>query len=311
MKVVITGGTGQVGQLLKRHFEPDHKVIVIGRSKSADVIQWDGQSLGDWKREFENADVIFNLAGRSVNCRYTNENLKQMMDSRVNSTRLVAEAVAQCQRPPKLWLQMSTATIYSHRFDKANDDFDGEIGGSEKDAPKYWEFSVRIAKNWESELMATDTPNTRRVALRSSMIMSPNRGGIFDTLYGMVQCGLGGSIAGGRQFVSWIHEDDFCASVDSIIKNEDINGPIIIASPNPLPQSEFNKILRTAAGVPIGLPATKWMAKIGAVLLRTDTELIFKSRRVYPKKLLDSGYKFKYAQWENAAKDLINQRKKH
>jgi len=252
---------------------------------------------------------VVNLAGRSVNCRYTDEHLAQMMDSRVESARVIGQAIAACSSPPKLWLQMSTATIYAHRLDAANDDATGILGGSEADVPAYWSFSVKIARNWERALFDAPTPATRKVALRASMIMGPARHGIFDTLYALTRARLGGTIAGGRQYVSWIHEEDFIAALDLLIERADIEGPIIIAAPNPLTQKEFMRALRQAMGITIGLPASAWMAAIGAVFMRTDTELILKSRRVFPSRLLAAGFEFHHPCWAEAAHTLVAARR--
>jgi len=210
LKIVIAGGSGQVGQLLARTFKRhDHQVVVLGRQASAGVMAWDGQSLGDWAQELDGADVVINLAGRSVNCRYTAANMKDMMESRVNSTRVVGQAIELATVPPRVWLQMSTATIYAHRFDAANDEVTGIIGGNEPEVPAYWGYSIQIAQAWEKALDEANTPRTRKVALRTAMVMSADRGGIFDVLLKLVRTGLGGSMAGGKQYMSWIHGDDF------------------------------------------------------------------------------------------------------
>jgi len=253
--------------------------------------------------------VVVNLAGRSVNCRYTQKNMDAMMSSRVASTRAVGLAIAQAARPPRLWLQMSTATIYAHRFDAPNDEASGIIGGSEPDAPSYWRFSIEIAQAWEREQTEAETPRTRKVALRSAMVMSPDPGGIFDILFGLTRRGLGGTMAGGSQFMSWIHERDFVRAIEFLIAREDMSGPVNLAAPNPLPQKEFMAVLRLASGMRVGLPVTKWMAEIGAFFLRTDTELTFKSRRVVPGRLLDAGFAFDFPDWPAAAKDLVARRK--
>ena len=311
MKIVIAGGTGQVGAVLTRALMArGHEVVVISRSgkSQARIVQWDGRTPGPWAGELDGADVVINLAGRSVNCRYSDANLKQMMDSRVDSTRAVGAAIERATKPPRVWLQMSTATIYAHRFDAANDEKTGIIGGAEPDAPKYWSYSIEIAKAWERAQAEANAPHTRKVAMRTAMVMSPDSGGIFDTLHGLVRKRLGGAIAGGRQFVSWVHERDFVRAALFLIEREDFSGAVNIASPNPLPQREFMRALRAAAGVRIGLPATKWMAKIGAFFLRTDTELIFKSRRVVPARLLDAGFTFDFPEWAAAANELTTRR---
>jgi uncharacterized protein (TIGR01777 family) len=309
MKVVIPGGSGQVGQLLARHFiSQNHEVVILCRGaavRTGRTVSWDGQTLGEWASEIDGADVVVNLAGRTVNCRYTKENLQQMMDSRVDSTRIVGQAIENAARPPKLWLQMSTATIYAHRFDAPNDEATGIIGGNEPDVPGYWGYSVEIAKNWEKTLNEANTPSTRRIALRTAMVMSPDREGIFDVMSRLVRFGLSGSAAGGEQFVSWIHDRDFIRAIDYLITHEDMVGPVNIAAPGPLPYNDFMRAMRSSWRMPLGLPAMKWMLEIGAWVMRTDTELVLKSRRVVPGKLLERGFVFDFAEWSTAAEDLV------
>lgn len=313
MKIVIPGGTGQVGTVLARAFVADgHDVVVLGRSPEKvewRTEKWDGKTLGPWAAEIDGADVVINLAGRSVNCRYNDENRRQMMDSRVDSTRVVGEAIAATTTPPKVWLQASTATIYAHRFDAANDDVAGIIGGREADAPDTWNFSIDVATAWERAANEASTPKTRKVLLRSAMTMSPDRGGIFDVMLGLVRKGLGGTAASGKQYISWIHDRDFIRSVYWLIEHEELSGPINIASPNPLPNREFMQIFRKVAGVSIGLPAMEWQLAIGAFFMRTETELILKSRRVVPKLLTDSGFKFDFPDWADACRDLYERRR--
>ena len=268
------------------------------------MVAWDGKTLGAWAEEIDGADVVINLAGRSVNCRYNDANLREMMDSRVDSTRAVGQAIGQAKNPPKVWLQSSTATIYSHRFDAANDDVDGILGGDEPNAPRTWRASNEIAMAWENELAIAETPKTRKIAMRSAMTMSIDKGSVFDVLCGLARHGLGGSLGGGRQYVSWVHEHDFARAVSFLIEREDLSGPINICSPNPLPQKEFMKVLREAVGVPFGLPAAAWMVEIGTWLMRTESELVLKSRRVIPTRLLEAGFEFQYLVWADAAKEL-------
>ncbi len=314
MKIIIPGGTGHVGTVLAREFKRrGDEVVMLSRSSNrpekADwrTVSWDGETLGDWASEIDGADVVINLAGRSVNCRYTPENRKAIMDSRTDSTRIVGEAIRRAKDPPKTWLQMSTATIYAHRFDAANDDVTGIIGGpgnDAPDAPRSWDFSIDVARNWEKAASDADTLHTRKVMMRAALVLSPDRGGIFDTLLGLVRMGLGGTAAGGRQYISWMHQQDFIRAVKFLIENENISGPINLAAPNPLPQVEFMRVLRRAYGISIGLPATKWMLGLGALLMQSETELILKSRRVVPKLLLDAGFKFDFPDWPDAARDL-------
>lgn len=206
MNIILSGGSGQVGTLLARAFHAEgHTVVVLSRQPSNApwrTVGWDGVSVGTWANELEGADVVINLAGRNVNCRYTPANRQAILDSRVASTRAVGMAIARAKRPPPLWLQASTATIYAHRFDAPNDELHGQIGGTEPDAPAAWRFSIDVARAWEQAALQAATPHTRLVLMRSAMIMSPDRGGIFDTLLRLVRFGLGGSVAGGRQYVS-------------------------------------------------------------------------------------------------------------
>jgi uncharacterized protein (TIGR01777 family) len=312
MKIVIPGGTGHVGAVLVRALRAaGHDVVVLSRGGKSDarVVAWDGRTLGPWAAEIDGADAVINLAGRSVDCRYTATNLRQMMDSRVESTRVVGQAISQAKRPPRIWLQMSTATIYAHRFDAANDEATGVIGGNEPDAPALWKKSVDIARAWESELAKAETPRTRKVALRTAIVMIPDRGGAFDILTRLTRLGLGGALAGGRQFVSWMHDRDFARAVLWLLDREDVAGAVNLAAPNPLPQREFARALREACGVPIGLPATKWMLEAATFVLRTETELVLKSRRVVPRRLVDAGFGFEFPEWPAAARDLVARRR--
>ena len=311
MKIVIPGGSGQVGTVLARSFHRDgHQVVVLSREPRENpwrMVVWDAESTGDWARELDGADVVVNLAGRSVNCRYGPANRAAIVQSRVNSTRVVGEAIARAQRPPRVWLQASTATLYAHRYDAANDEATGIIGGEEPGAPETWRFSIEVVKAWERALGEATLPRTRRVALRSAMVMSPDRGGIFDTLLGLVRRGLGGRSGDGRQFVSWIHDADFVRALYWLIEHQELDGAVNVAAPGPLPNADFMRTLREAWGTRIGLPATEWMLGIGAFFMRTETELILKSRRVVPSRLLKSGFSFTFPTWAEASRDLCRQ----
>ena len=268
------------------------------------MVRWDGETLGAWAEEIDGAEVVVNLAGRSVDCRYHAENRRLIKESRERSTRIVGAAIARASRPPRVWLQASTATIYAHRHDAPNDETTGVLGGSEPDAPDTWRFSIDVARAWERALTDAATPHTRKVLLRSAMTMSPDRGGIFDTLLSLVRYGLGGRAGDGRQYVSWIHDQDFVRAILWLISHDEIDGPVNLAAPDPLPNSEFMRTLREAWGMPLGLPATAGMLEIGALLLRTETELILKSRRVIPGRLLEAGFTFQFPTWAAAAENL-------
>lgn len=310
LKIAIPGGTGQIGNILARHFHGrGHQVVVLARNEKVApwrVARWDGATLGDWATELEHADLVINLAGRSVNCRYTPANRKEIKESRVQSTRILGQAIAQMAHPPRLWMNASTATIYRHSLDKAMEEDTGEIGGNEAGAASTWRFSIDVATSWEEAFFSSHTPRTRKIALRSAMTMSPDPGGIFTELLRLVRCGLGGTAGSGDQFVAWIHEADFLRSIEYLIDHQEMRGAVNLAAPNPLPNREFMRALRVAWGARIGLPPTRAMLELGAIVLRTETELILKSRRVVPGQLLQSGFEFRFPEWPAAAKDLTS-----
>jgi uncharacterized protein (TIGR01777 family) len=269
------------------------------------TVAWDGLHPGEWTAALDGADVVINLAGRSVNCRYNEANRHEIKESRITTTRLVGDAIARASRPPELWMNASTATIYTHLTDRPMDDVDGVIGGNEPGLPSTWRFSYDVATSWEKAFFEIEAPRTRKVALRSAVVMSPDRGGAFATLLNLVRLGLGGTSGSGKQFVSWVHDVDFARAIDFLIARTDLEGCVNITSPNALPNRDFMAGLRRAYGAAVGLPATNWMLEMGAVFLRTETELILKSRRVVPRRLAESGFEFKFPEWQSAAADLV------
>ena len=298
--------------MLARAFHRDgHEVIVLsrrmrhlGESPPWKVAVWDACAPGPWESELENADAVINLAGRSVNCRYTAANRRAIMDSRTETARLVGEAVGRRRNPPRVWLQASTATIYAHRYDAPNDEATGILGGGEPDAPDTWNFSIDVAKSWEDAGSVPLPAGTRRVFLRSAITMNADPGSAFAALLWLVRRGLGGTEGDGRQFVSWVHEEDFVRAIYWLIAHPELDGAVNLAAPHPLPNADFMRALRRAWGAAFGLPATRWMLEAGAFFLRTETELILKSRRVVPARLERSGFTFVFPEWPEAARDL-------
>ncbi|HEX6024523.1 MAG TPA: DUF1731 domain-containing protein [Solirubrobacter sp.] len=299
MRIVLAGGTGQIGRVLAREFT-DADVVVLGRNGP---LKWDGRTLGPWTEALEGADALINLAGRSVDCRYTPANRHAIMYSRVASTHVLRDALERASDPPKVWLQSSTATIYAHTYGPAHDEEHGVLGGVEPNLPDTWRFSLDVARAWEEAAYGAPV---RTVFMRSAMVMSPDRGGVFDTLLGLVRRRLGGRAGHGRQYMSWIHDVDFGRAIRLLIERDDLSGPVNLASPNPLPYAQFMRALREAAGVGFGLPSTRLMLEVGAFLMRTETELVLKSRRVVPGRLLDVGFSFKHPDWREAARDLVS-----
>jgi uncharacterized protein (TIGR01777 family) len=303
MKIVIAGGTGHLGTILTRTLrESGHSVSILSRNVESPGILWDGRTLGPWVEAIDGADAVINLAGRSVDCRYDARHREEIMRSRVDSTHILGEAIARAENPPKVWLQASTATIYAHRFDAPNDEHTGILGGHESDVPREWHFSTDVARAWEQTLDEANTPHTRKVKMRTGVVMSPARGGAFQLLLRHVRLGFG-RFGDGRQYMSWIHERDFARAVEWLLANE-IDGAVNVTSPRPIPNAEFLHVLHEEWGMPISIPSAGVILEIGAFLVRTEPELVLKSRRVFPARLLEHGFTFDFPNWTQAAHDL-------
>jgi NAD dependent epimerase/dehydratase family enzyme len=327
LKIVLPGGSGQVGQALARHFtERGHQVTVLTRgpyTASWQTVHWDGENIGPWAEYLEGADVCINLAGRSVNCRYDVANREAIYTSRIRSTQMLGRVIAGLSEPPRVWLNASAATIYRRALDEDGVDLPLDercaLGGEERLAEaegaegvaERWAkrrgFSARVARDWEVEFFAAETPRTRKVALRSAIVLSPAPGSAFAVLSKLVRLGLGGRQGNGRQFVFWIHEADYARAVEFLIAHEELVGPINMAAPTPLRNREFMAALRWAWDVPNGLPAPSLAIKLGAILMRTESELVLQSCRAVPGRLLEAGFTFEFPEWAEAAEDLVRQ----
>jgi uncharacterized protein (TIGR01777 family) len=304
-RIILAGGGGFLGTLLAKKFVADGcEVIVLTRSPKtrsdgAKEIFWDAKTLSDWTRLVDGADVVFNLTGKSVDCRYDEKNRREIIASRVDSTHAIGEAIARAKSPPRIWLNASSATIYKHSFGKPHDEF-GETGATPEAKD---EFSSEVIRRWERALDEAQTPATRKVAMRISIVFGKN-GGAFPVFRRLAKLGLAGAMGDGRQIFSWLHADDFVRAVEWIIARDNLSGEVNLVAPEPVSNREFMRQLRRACGMPIGLPAKKWMLEIGAFFLRTETELLIKSRNVAPGKLLASGFQFKFPKLQDALKDL-------
>lgn len=316
LRIVIPGGSGHVGSMLARFFqERGQHVTVLTRGPYTapwQTVHWDGIELGPWVETLEGADVCIHLSGRSINCRYTARNRRELYDSRIGPTRLLHRAFATLANPPRLWMNASTASIYRHSLDRDMDEATGELGGNEpisarRRAPEKWNWTVQLIKDWEAAFFSVETPRTRKIALRTSLVFGPESGSVFAVLSRLVRTGLGGTQGNGRQYVSWIHESDFARALEFLIDHEEINGPVNLAAPHPLPNREFMAALREAWDVPNGLPAPALLIAIGTFLLRSEPELILKSRHVVPGCLIQSGFQFEFPSWSEAAADLVRQ----
>jgi uncharacterized protein (TIGR01777 family) len=304
-KIILAGGSGFLGTAIARKFQERGDDVTIltrapqNRTNGVREVSWDAKTLGDWTTLVDGADAVINLTGKSVDCRYTEKNRRAIISSRVESTRVVGRAIARCARPPRLWLNASSATLYKHLFDHAADE-SGETGATPEAKD---EFSIEVIRQWENALNEGTTPATRKVAMRITMVFGAGAG-VFPVLRRLARLGLGGKMAGGKQYVSWIHEEDFCRAIEWLIAHDELSGPINFAAPNPLTNAEMMRLVRKTCGAPFGLPATRWMLEIGAFFLRTETELIIKSRRVVPGKLLASGFQFHFPKLEDAMQNL-------
>ena len=344
LRIVLPGGSGQVGRMLARFFqERGHHVTVLTRGPYTApwyTVHWDGAHAGPWVVTLEGADVCINLAGRGINCRYTARNRQALYDSRIGPTRLLRHVIARLEAPPRVWMNASSVTIYRHaprgtEFDREMDEATGEIGGHEwigdgiwrRRAPEKWDWMVGLVKDWEGALLGpgdrarlgpadgaqlgpanaapAETPPTRRIALRTSLVMSPAPGNLFALFSYLARAGLGGTQGNGRQYVSWMHEADFARAVEFLIEHEEIEGPVNMAAPNPVPNREFMAALREAWNRPNGLPAPAPLIALGSFLMRSEPQLVLKSRRAVPGRLLEAGFEFEFPEWPEAAEDLV------
>lgn len=298
-KIVIAGGSGFIGKQLARHFSKNHEVVILSRDAGSikpnvRTVQWDARNLGAWVDELNNCSAIINLAGKNVNCRYTPGNKKEILESRTLSTKILGKAVSLLSRPPKVWIQMSSATVYRHSLDKPMDETFGETGS---------DFSMDVVKEWERVFNELDLPQTRTAIMRTSIVLGEGSGAL-PPLTNLVMFGLGGRQGTGSQMVSWIHIEDVVGIVDWMIAGN-ARGVYNVTAPQPISNSQMMKTLRTACGMPIGLPSPEWLLNLGAKLIGTEPELVLKSRWVIPKRLLQEGYRFKFTSIEAAANDLI------
>ncbi|GGE95803.1 TIGR01777 family oxidoreductase [Hymenobacter cavernae] len=301
-KMIIAGGNGFLGKHLARYFtQLGYRVIILSRKRGYRIgmLHWDGHNLGSWTAALEGAAVVLNLAGRSVNCRYNIVNQYAIIRSRVDSTKVLGEAIARCQNPPVVWLNASTATIYADTPDEqpANTEADGVIGRG---------FSERVAQQWEAEFWVAATPRTRRVALRTAIVLGAD-GGALPVMARLARRGLATPHGNGQQWMSWLHVDDFCRAVELLVARPDLEGAFNLCAPQPIRNREFNAQLCRHYQPRWQLPQPKWLLEIGAFLLRTETELILKSRKVAPQRLLENGFTFRYPSCDLAFTDLLPQ----
>jgi uncharacterized protein (TIGR01777 family) len=300
-RIILAGGSGFLGSILEKHFaSAGWDIVIFTRRPAKGEVFWDGKTLGPWTETLEGAGAVVNLAGRSINCRFTPKNRKEILESRVNATRVLGEAISHCKTPPEVWLNCSGAGIYNESFDTDIDETCADFSEAERGES----FSGEVALLWERALNKTETPRTRKVALRISMVLGTRPGATFRILRRLARFGLAGRMGSGKQYVSWIHESDFCRIIEFVIQTPTLSGPINVTAPKPVPNSEFMRGLRCAGGRSFGLPAAEWMLEVGGFVMRTETELILDSRRVVPRRLIESGFQFRFPDLGSALQEL-------
>jgi uncharacterized protein len=351
-KIVIAGGSGFIGQAIACFFGKENEIIILGRSVknhennlydankaeslscSIKQITWDGKTLGDWVRQLEGADIVINLTGKSVNCRYHAKQKKEIIGSRINATKAMGKAIRQCVHPPKLWINAASATIYRHSIDHPQDEYNGVISEMKKDNMPWsfidqlrsqknrfvtslfygkksrhykdldLDFSVLVCKEWEKTFFEQRSPFTRKVALRTAITLG--KGGVITPYLNLCKFGLGGSQGTGQQMFSWVHIEDVCRFIEWLYYNKEVEGIYNCVSPHAVKNSYLMQALRKAIGKNFGLSGPAWLLEFGAWVIRTETELMLKSRWVYPKRSQDEGFVYKYLRIEQAIDEIVN-----
>ncbi len=291
-KIVIAGGTGFIGQYFEEKLTSlGYEVIIITRR--SDQLIWTDQA--GIVKALEDAEMLINLAGKSVNCRYNEKNKKEILHSRTETTQLLGKALLACKNPPSLWINSSSATIYRHAEDRPMTEASGEIGTG---------FSVDVAKAWEKSLFTFQLPQTRKVALRIAIVLGED-GGVMEPYQNLVRYGLGGVQGSGNQMFSWIHIEDVLRIIFFLQKNKELDGIFNCSAPQPITNQEFMRQLRKKMDRKIGFPSPKWILEMGAVFMRTETELILKSRWVVPERLEKEGFHFRFETIGKALQQIL------
>lgn len=312
-KIIIAGGSGFIGEEMIRYFGKDNDICILTRQVNSGInnrnhyqslrpeelnrvswVQWDGITTSEWVKELDGADLLINLSGKSVNCRYTEKNKQEILTSRINPVNTLGKAIALCKRPPACWINASSATIYRHATDRAQDEYNGEFHDG---------FSVDVCRQWEKAFYDQPTPHTRKIALR--MAITLGSGGVLIPYFNLLKFGLGGRQGSGKQMYSWVHIEDTCRMIEWLYEHPELEGTFNCSSPFPVTNKIFMQTLRKLTGHRFGLPAYEWMLKAGAVLIGTEIELVLKSRWVLPTRIKETGFSFRHPFLEEALEDLV------
>lgn len=299
-KIIIAGGSGFIGQELANYFKNKYHVIVLTRGNYKNengitFMNWDAKNLGNWATELEDAEALINLTGKSVNCRYNEANKAEIYASRLNSTAILGEAIKQCKQKPKVWINAASGTIYRNEFEKPNTETNGIIGEG---------FSVDVCQKWEQMFYSFSFKEVRQINLRIAIVLQKDKS-VMIPFKNLAKFGLGGKAGNGNQMFSWIHIDDFCRAINHFINHQKSIGTYNLASPNAVTNANFMQKIREKLNMPIGINQPKWLLEIGAWLIKTETELILKSRWVYPEKLVNEGFNFHFEKMEETINTLI------
>lgn len=302
-KIILFAANGFIGESIidyTEKYQKAYQIVAVSRKPMPKLpagtrnVLWDGKTTGPWAQELEGADLVINLAGKSVNCRYTPENKAAIFASRLDSTRIIGEAIQDCTQKPACWINVASATIYEHSLEHPNTEANGTIGKG---------FSVNVCKAWEKEFFAFKDLPTRQIVLRSTIVLGKT-GGVYPVLKKLARFGLGGKMGPGNQLISWIHIQDFCRAL-FFVAEKDQPAPIYnFGSPNPVRNQVFQKELRSSLSIPFFINQPEWMLKLGAVFLGTETELILKSRYVFPENLIRENFRFEFPTVQDCLNDL-------
>jgi len=311
-KIVLLGGSGQIGQTLARYFHGRGiEVISVSRTPHPApwiTVAWDGKTVEQWSKCLDGADAVINLAGSNINTRFTREHRALILDSRLDATRATAAAIRSLRRPPRVWLNASAVDIYPHSLAPTPETtISGyqDTGAVDSTTPESWRFLSEVVWRWEEAFRTEQIPGTRKIALRTTLMLSQDDGGVFQLLSKLARFGLGGAQGSGKQFVSWMHHADYARAMEFLIEREEISGPVNITSPQPLPNGEFMRLLRQAVRMPLGLPAPTFGIQLTSLLLQTEPVLVLKSRCSVPTVLQQYGFTWEFPDWQGAVQDLV------
>jgi uncharacterized protein (TIGR01777 family) len=301
-KIIIAGGDGFLGSKLSTHLlHKGHEVIILSRHKSGkqhkyQYVNWDGKTLGPWADELNGCEAIINLSGRSLNTSFTKKHKKEILDSRINTTNIIGQAIANAETPPKTWINGSAMGIYGSRNDEK----------LTEEAKAGQGFIAKVCQKWEQSLFETHVPNTRKVAIRTALVLD-SKEGFLKPLITLTKLGMGGKAGTGKQFMPWIHVNDWVHLIDYMLFSSHLSGPVNAVAPNAVTNKDFMKALRKALNIPIGIPQPAILIQLGGKIIGTEAELILTGQNAYPQNALQQGFVFEHQQIQETLNHLFQQ----